>query len=352
MTIVLVIVFLILLILVHELGHFLSAKFFKVRVDEFGIGFPPRLWGKKIGETIYSFNALPLGGFVKLFGENISDKEKITEEAKKWGFQYQLPWKRAVILVSGAGMNFIAGWLLISSVFMLGIPPGLAVSQILSDSPAEQAGFEINDLILNVGAEASASLEPKTAEEFVNFVREFRGQELSFQINRSGKTVELKAVPRINAGENEGALGIAVVQKGVERFSPLAALYEGLKTAATISFLIIAALAQMIADAISGQPVLENIVGPVGIFGMAVGAGQIGVIYLLQLMALISLNLMIINLLPLAPFDGGKLFLIIIEKIKGSALSLRAEQIAMTIGMALIIPLIIIVLIRDIIRIF
>lgn len=352
MVIILVIVFLILLIIVHELGHFLAAKFFKVRVDEFGIGFPPRLFGKKIGETLYSFNALPLGGFVKLFGENMADKEKNTEEEKKSGFQYQLPWKRAIILISGSGMNFMAGWLLLSSVFMLGIPPGLAISQIVPDSPAEQAGFQMNDLILNVRADVNTFQEPKTAEEFVNFIREFKGRELSFQINRSGKTIELKAVPRVNVGENEGALGIAVVQKGIEKLSPLAALYEGLKTTANVSFLILAALGQMIADAISGRPVLENIVGPVGIFEMAVGAGQIGVIYLLQLMALISLNLTIINLFPLAPFDGGKLFLIIVEKIKGSALSSRAEQIAMIIGIAIIIPLIIIVLIRDILRLF
>ena len=352
MIVFLVIVFLVLLIIVHELGHFLAAKLFKVRVEEFGIGFPPRLWIKKAGETVYSFNALPLGGFVKLFGENISDDEKISEEEKQSSFQHQPSWKRAVVMFAGTGMNFIAGWLIISSIFMLGIPPGLAISQVVTDSPAESAGFKVNDFILAVSANGASVLEPKTPDEFVNFVKKFRGQELLIAVNRAGQTVELKAVPRIDAAENEGALGIAVVQKGIEKLYPPAAIYEGLKTAASISYLIAAALGQMLVGAFSGQPVLENLVGPIGIFGIAVNAGQIGIIYLLQLVALISLNLMVINLIPLVPFDGGKLLFIIIEKIKGSALSLRTEQTATAIGIALIIPLFIVVIVRDIIKFF
>jgi len=343
MIIFLVILFLILLILVHELGHFLAAKFFKIKVEEFGIGFPPRIWGKKIGETLYSLNALPLGGFVKLFEENTGNDQR--------GFRGQPAGKRAAILLAGIIMNFLAGWLLISIVFSIGIPPGIAVTQVLDGSPAANAGFELNDFILKA-ASAGVAIEPKSPEEFVNFIKNSVGEKISFRIMRSGETITLEAETKNVFDENEGALGIAVTQKGIEKMSPPAALYDGLKTSASISYLIIAAIGNMLHDAISGQPVLENIVGPVGIFDLAIGAGHTGIIYLIQLIALISLNLAIINLIPLVPFDGGKLFLVLIEKIKGSALTFKTEQIAAVLGIAIILPLILLVIVRDIIRFF
>lgn len=351
MIIILTILFLILLVLVHELGHFLAAKSFKLRVEEFGIGFPPRLWMKKIGETAYSFNLFPLGGFVKILGENPLEAERIPPEERERSFQHQPPWRRSLILLGGVGMNFIAGWLIISSVFFIGIPPGVAVSAVMPASPAETAGFAVNDLIVKVRI-GERVLEPTTPEEFVDFIKEFPGQQLSFELKRGGKSLELRAVPRKDAPEGEGALGITVVQSGIEKRRLFAAIFEGLKTSAAIVSFIFVSLIRLIGSAFGGEASLENIMGPIGIFGVALSAGQAGIVYLLQLIGLISLNLMVINLIPLAPFDGGKLLFVFIEKIRGAALSPKVEQTISAIGIALIIPLVIIVFVRDIIRIF
>ena len=153
MTILIVIISLSLLILVHEAGHFFAAKFFGVRVDEFGLGFPPRIFGKKIGETTYSINLLPLGGFVKIYGEDSTGEPgglDANQEDKKRTFSSQPAWKKSVIILAGVVMNVILGWLALSLVFLAGAPKHLAIADVALDSPAREAGLEAGDIILGV----------------------------------------------------------------------------------------------------------------------------------------------------------------------------------------------------------
>ena len=334
--IVAVVIFLVILILVHEIGHFLAAKKFGFLVEEFGIGLPPRIWGKKIGETVYSVNALPFGGFVKIFGEN---GERKTEERS---FSSLAIGKRAIVISAGVLMNFLFGWLAISIVFNIGIPSAILITNVAPNSPAAEAGLLVGDKI--VAAEADS------VENFVKFINESKGKMVSFKIERAGKEIEIQAVPRIDAPANEGALGIGLVEGGLPKKNLLASVWEGFKTSIEMIKNIFIALFNLITRAFVGKAGLEQIAGPVGIVKITAQASNLGFIYLLQLLALISLNLAVINIFPFPALDGGRLLFLLIEKIKGAPLPVKIERYANAAGMALLLFLMIVITIKDIIR--
>src|SRR3989344_5244672 len=182
-------ILLIILILGHEWGHFIAAKLLKIKVDEFGVGFPPKLFSKKWGKTEYSFNLLPFGGFVKIHGEDESGK---VEDSKR-SFGVQPYWKKAVVMSSGVLMNFLIGWLAFSAVLMMGIPTGVQIQSIVPLSPAEEAGFAVGEIITGF----------TSGEEFLNFINENRGKEILLN--------DSKVTPRIEFPANEGPLGISFV---------------------------------------------------------------------------------------------------------------------------------------------
>ncbi|MEK7554609.1 MAG: site-2 protease family protein [Patescibacteria group bacterium] len=327
------------LILIHEFGHFLAARFFGCWVEEFGIGFPPRLFGKKIGETLWSVNALPFGGFVKIHGEQATDE---VDQKPERSFAVLSVSKRAAIIVAGVVMNFIVGFVIISGIFMVGAPTSVIVSGISEGSPAATEGIKEGDRLL--GFESS--------EDFIVFVREMKGKEVTLRLLREGEELVVTAVPRENPPEGEGALGVSVTEVGSPKLPFFESIIQGFITSAKIVGAIFVSLANIIVALFTEAPAFEGFVGPIGIFGVANETAQFGFIYLFQLIALISLNLVALNVLPFPALDGGRLFFLLIEKIKGSPISPKREGLVNTIGFGILLLLMVVITVRDVVNLF
>jgi len=339
--IIVVVIFISVFIIVHELGHFLTAKKFGLWVQEFGFGLPPKIWGKKKGETVYSINALPFGGFVKIYGEDREDKNEIlSKEDKSRSFAFLSIWKRIIIIAAGVAMNFILGWILISIVFSIGIPQAVFITDVKAGSPAAESGILVNDKLIDF----------KTTKDFISFIDQHRGQKVNLKIERAGKEMEISATPRKNPPVGEGALGVALIDAGQSKMNILSAVWEGLKSAFEIFSMIYVAIFNLVKAVFLGQASLAGLTGPIGIVKITGEVSKLGIVYLFQLLALISLNLAAINIFPFPALDGGRILFLIIEKIKGSPLSSRFERYTNAIGLALLLFLMFIITIKDIAR--
>jgi len=337
-TIILVIICLSLLILIHELGHFLAAKFFKVRVDEFGLGFPPRIFGKKFGDTTYSINGLPFGGFVKIHGEDGDEAHLATDSVS---FSSQSMLRKSLIVLAGIGMNIILGWTLLSAVFMIGAPEHLAISDVSRDTPAAVVGLRPGDIILKAqGAEAILT-DPVKSESFINMVKGSLGKPISLQLKRGREIVSVTLSGRVNPPAGQGALGIGLVSIGFFKMPIFEAIGKGFKETGATLFFILKGLGALFTN-------FKSVSGPVGIVSIAAQTSAIGFVYLLQLMALISLNLAVLNLVPFPALDGGRFLFLLIEKIKGGPISKKFQAVANGLGFVLLIALMIAVTIQDI----
>lgn len=314
---------LVLLVLVHELGHFAAAKFFGMYVREFGIGFPPRLFSRVRGETRYSVNLIPLGGFVKLHGE--------LDGTHARSFMREKPWKRAIVLIAGVVMNFVAGSLLFSAVLWMGVPPAVFISEVMAGSPAEQAGLKQGDIIAGW----------TDINAFMAYVRKHRGERIAFSVTRAGIEEKISIIPRARSPRGEGALGVGLVGGGSARMGFIDGLYGGFIAARGTAWSVVTGFA-----ALFREP--QAIMGPIGIFRVAIGAGSIGFAYVLQLLGVISLNLAVLNLLPIPALDGGRLLFIVIEKIRRRQFSPQVEMRANGISFALLILLVVAVTAKDI----
>jgi len=347
MVILIVIVSLSILILVHELGHFLLAKFFGVKVEEFGLGFPPRLWGKKIGETVYSLNLLLFGGFVKIFGE---EGESETPSLSGRRFTDQPIWRRGVIVLAGIFMNLVLGWLVLSVVFMLGSPSHLMVADVAPDSPASGAGLSRGDFILGISRAGKILSDPLKASDFIEFMKDVKGEQVLLKVQHQGAVKEVEVAGRQNPPAGQGPLGVSLIEAGF----PAEPFFKSIGTAFTTTIkttgLIVVAFVNLFGKIFVSPEVLETVSGPVGIFALASQAGSMGLVYLLQLMALISLNLAVLNFIPFPALDGGRFLFLILEKIKGSPISPKFQRVVNTVGFAFLIVLMVIVTVRDISR--
>ncbi len=356
----LVLIGLSLLILSHEAGHFLCAKLFGLKVDEFGIGFPPRIWAWRSvknkgtlretqGETEYSFNWLPFGGFVRISGERgefamVEENpiDGITEaepgQANKRSFFVQPTWKKSFIVLAGIVINFILGWLLVSIVLMVGTPKALVIAGTEPGSPAAAAHIAAGDVIKNF----------TDAQSFISYVDAHRDQSMQIALLRNGKEVDVTVTPRTSAGPNQGLVGVSLSEGGTAREPFFQALWDGLQTSFILAGMIFQTLWQLIKNLFVHASLLQGVVGPVGIFGVAEESGKIGVIYLVQLLGIISLNLAVVNLIPFPALDGGRFLMVIIEKIKGSAIPEKVETWINGLGFAFLLLLMILLTIRDV----
>lgn len=365
MNILIFFIILLVLVLVHEAGHFFSAKFFKIRVDEFGFGFPPKLFGIKKGETEYSFNVLPIGGFVKIFGEDPND-ENTNGPDKERSFVNKPKWQQAIVLFAGVFMNFVLAWMLFSFGFMSGLPTStsntpenvtlenayLTIVSVLPDSPAELAGLEAGDKIIYLtnGVNTTSSITPDSVKEFITTYGD-KEIEFGYIDGKSNETTVAKLTPTLNT-DQKPSIGIAMDEIGIAKLSFFPAFLEGFKLTWNVTVGTAVGLYTLIADGVRGVGSFASVAGPVGMVGIVGDASQFGFAYLLSFAALISVNLAIINLIPFPALDGGRLLFLLIEKIKGSRINPKVANTANSIGFLILITLMLVVTYHDIIKLF
>ena len=222
------------LVIIHEAGHFFVAKWFGLLVEEFGFGLPPRLWGKKIGETLYSFNWLPFGGFVKIYGERHEEENSGADISRS--FSRQPIGRRAVIIGAGVAMNFLLGWILLSLVFMVGIPQALLITEVKAGGLADLAGIKKSDQLTDF----------KSVPELVEFIDERKGQEIILNIKRGREDLAVKVMPRLIVPEGEGNLGVYLVESGLPKSGILESFWKGLANAASLTAMIFFGIADLI----------------------------------------------------------------------------------------------------------
>jgi regulator of sigma E protease len=406
-----------LLVFAHELGHFWTAKRFKVGAPEFGFGFPPRVFGfqlirgqrlKKISETesidvkierdengmliekitdekreidvvvptsrwrfirgnreltaedeaygtVYSLNWIPLGGFVKIKGQ---DGE---EPAERDSFSGRPIYQRFLILFAGVFMNIILAMALLSAGFMIGLPqntenvqPGgtmeakkVQIMEVIVGSPAEQAGIKVGDQVVSINGQTMSS-----EEDMQKFLGDKAGQEVTLQIKRYSEPQEIKVTPQVLAETNRGGIGVLLTASAIVHYPWYQALWEGSKTAILLLWAIIVAFYDLIRNLIGGNAVEGAVAGPVGIATLTGQVARMGFTYLLQFTALLSLNLAVINFLPIPALDGGRALFLLFEKIKGRPVKKELENVLHNIFFILLILLIVWVTIKDVLKFF
>ena len=358
MTIFVFFVVLSILVLAHEWGHFITAKRAGAKVEEFGFGFPPRLFSYKKGETVFSFNLIPFGGFVKIFGESGEHQNE------SGSFASLKIYRRAVVTVAGVVMNIILAWALLSAGNIIGRPEiidstneslarniGLQVLDVAKDSPAEKAGLTSADQI------QSASWTGITQtfiniDDFQKFISQNAGTEIKLSIKRGQEIVGLDIIPRKNPPAGEGALGVSLIKVGLVSVSWYWALWQGAKDTIGLIGAIVSGLFFFFKTLFLEGRILGEIAGPVGIASLTGRAYQLGFSYLIQLTAVLSVNLAILNILPFPALDGGRLILLAIEKIKGSPLNQKIEQSINTFGFMLLLGLMLFITWKDVVKLF
>ncbi len=366
MSIIIFIIILLVLVISHEFGHFIVAKKSGIRVDEFSFGFPPKLFGKKIGETTYNFNALPLGGYVKIYGEN-PDDESINGPDKDRSFVNK-PWYiKAAVLFAGVVMNFLVAWLLLSIGFISGLPtsvemapPGtiikneaLTIVSISSDSPALKAGLKTGDKILSINTNNDNILVKKLSPKILqNYILSHPTDKINFSLMRGKNLENISVIPSIKkVGENP-IVGISMDMIGTLSLPIHRAIWEGLKLTSTLTVKTAEGFYSLIKNSIMGHGNLSSVTGPIGIVGIVGDAANFGFIYLLSFVALISINLVIINLIPFPALDGGRLFFLLIEKIKGSPIKTQIANVVNFVGFSLLMIFMLVITYHDIVKLF
>ena len=361
MSIIIFIIILGILVFVHELGHFAFAKLFGIRVDEFGMGFPPRAVRLfKKGETEYTLNWIPFGGFVKIHGEdslNADDPDfHRSMMAKKW-------WQQVIVLVAGVTMNVILAGIIFSGLLMAGAPTlasqiedpanlknaQLTVLQVAEKSPAEIAGMKAGDMITKAATQTSILTNP-TPESFTKFIRDTKnGETVTISLKRNNERLDISVMPTSGIVAERQAVGVSVDMVGIAPGLPFfKALGEGAKS----TYYAVIGTFKAFGNLIAGKISLETISGPVGLTKMVGDAQKIGFSYVMMLTAIISINLAVINILPLPALDGGRIVFVFIETIIRRPLPKKFVEWANGIGFVLLILLMIGISVKDVIKLF
>lgn len=358
-TILLFVFILSILVLSHEFGHFITAKKFGMRVDEFGFGFPPKLFGIRKGETLYSFNLFPVGGFVKIYGEDGENRK----DSKS--FSSNSIWRRSLVILAGVAMNFLVAYILFTVGHMIGTPTAfnsesqqagienvsVQILQIVPDSPAEASDLKLGDKILSITTQEE-KLVVGSADNVKDFINNNQGQSFIFSIDRGGDIETIIVNSRVEFNEKEGSVGIQFIDAGIVKYSWYAALWQGVETTVNTTIAILLAFGSMISNVVTTGSLPADVAGPIGIAVFTGTVKGLGLVYVLQFIALISINLAILNIIPFPALDGGRLLFLIIEKIKGSPVNKKIESFAHAAGFALLILLIIVITFNDINKFF
>ena len=326
----LILFFFAVLILGHELGHFIAAKKAGFEVEEFGFGLPPKIIGKKIKGTVYSLNAIPFGGFVKVKGLIPED-----DDAEK---HQKLPpaWKRFFVFIAGILMNFFIAWIAFTFIFLIGVKQTVYIQSVLPDSPASIAGIKDWDEVKGFA----------TSEEMINFVSQNPGSEIRLDLVREGQDVSVTVIPQVDES-GKSRIGVALQEGGIEKQPFFLAIGKGFMRTIDTTVYIFQALVHMFTAAdFSGTS------GPVGVFKAVSLAGSMGMVYFLQLLAVVSINLFVINFLPFPALDGGHILFLIIEKIRRRPLSQKVLGIVIKSGFFILLALMFLATAKDIVNLF
>ena len=387
-TILLFILILGVLVVAHEWGHFITARKFGMKVYEFGFGYPPRvfsfyrdpktkklkfIWGSgksSLKKTVsgdeqepefpgmlWSINLLPIGGFVRIKGENgESAKDDDSFGGKK-------AWQRVIVLVAGVTMNFLFAVVVFGFGFMIGLPadlshgvdkyatvveePSVIVQQVQSGTPADEAGLNFGDKIIGFD-----DIEVTTIVSMNEYIDAHPDTQIIAHVLRGSESLDMAMTPIIFEGEADASIGVAIAEAGIIKYPWYIAFYKGFIAAVFGLINIFVAFYLLIKNLIMGQGLLFEVAGPVGIANIVGQSAKLGLNYVLNVTAMLSLSLAAINILPIPALDGGRVLFILIEKIIRRPVPMKYEQLAHTIGFMLLMLLVIVVTWRDVVSLF
>ena len=383
------------LVIVHEFGHFIVAKRAGMKVEEFGFGFPPRLFSIKRGETVYSLNLIPFGGFVKIYGEDgrpaaevdgalsntlspspdsrrpaaevdlslrrrdpsQNGKEEVLTESQSRHWAAKPIGTRLKVIVAGVAMNFLLAVFLLMLGNYVGIRVGIGdemddisatakdkmvqVVSVIQNSPADQAGLKIFDEIIGFS----------TAQEVRDYIAVNAGGEIALTVRRDSQ-IEIKQILLPESDEGDGLLGIVPVRTGLLSYPWYESMWRGLTDAVFLTGQVAVGYFQLFKTLLLKGQLLADVSGPIGIAVITGQAAAVGFRFLIQFVALISVNLAILNLIPFPALDGGRALMLIIEKFKGSPVNQKVETAINSVGFVLLILLMIYATVKDVTRIF
>ena len=366
MSILIFIAVIVALIVVHELGHFIVAKMVGMRVDEFGLGYPPRaLLIGKVGETEYSLNWLPFGGFVKIYGEDFSVQSDTSARDPR-AFSSKNRFAQAAVLIAGVAMNLLFAYVLIAGALIIGTPRALsvgeaaiaqnvelAVANVLPNSPAALAGITAGDIIVSA-EDAVGEWRAADPKSFSAFVAASGGSEITLSVKRAAQLHTAVARPLSGIVENDRgryALGVEVATIGVLPLSFSGALSEGASLTWSTTKLTAIGLWHFLSGVLTFSADLSQVAGPIGIAGVVGGASAQGASNLFSIMAIISINLALINLIPVPALDGGRLLFVIVESIIRRPIKPSVSRALNSVSFVLLVLLMLVVTAHDIFKI-
>lgn len=363
MSLVIFLLLLVALILVHEFGHFIVAKLFGIRVDEFSIFFPPRIAAWHWGDTQLSLGALPFGGYVKIFGENPDDASSGASSFDRQNFSHRSRWIQAAVIVAGIVCNILAAWLLLSGAYMVGMQtsvdhvgigqvqnPKATIVDVLPGSPAQKAGIAASDVVVGIDTGSASLPSGASASAVQQFIAAHQDESMVISVERAGQEEHLLAKPAEGVISGHKALGIELDDLGLLKLSPPLALVQGAVLAWSMTSATAVGLATFFGSVMHGTANFAGIAGPVGIATLGSSAVKAGVVKTIILTSLISINLALINLIPVPGLDGGRLLFIAIEGVLRRPISEKLASRLTIAGFALLIALMLLVTYHDILH--
>jgi len=356
LTIILFIFILGLLVFVHEMGHFIAAKLSKIKVEEFAFGFPPKIWSKQKGETVYAINAIPIGGYVKMLGES-------EESQSKRSFSRKSPGTRAFVSVAGVIMNFLLAWLILTIGFAIGMAPlvstpdsipgkkistSIVVADVTKGSSADVAGLKPGDDLISASVAGEKVTEFDLAKSVTDYTTTHLGKKVEIVYKRDNQE---KLAETTLSSDPTSPLGISMVDNSIIRtawyWSPVVALREIVR----IIKINLVFLKSFFAQLFSSGQISKDVGGPVAIYIFTGMAAKAGAMVVLQFIGILSISLALINILPFPALDGGRLLFIVLEKIfRKKVVTESVENIIHMVGFALIIIFAIVVTYKDVVN--
>ncbi len=366
------IIILAILVFVHELGHFLAAKAVGARVDKFAIGFPPRLVGKKVGDTDYAINLIPFGGYVSIHGEQYDEKDTGADSARSLAHKNRAA--QALVFAAGIIMNVVFAWVLLSAGFVSGLPASVEgtkygervqdarviVTSVRPDSPAVRAGLLPGDEILYVGSSDGQGVIPLMSRDVSDFIAPRANKQITFLMKRGAERVTVSAVAEegsVLVSENvsgraapRAVVGISLDTVGILKLPVHLALVEGARATYVMTREIVIGMSQFLSQVIRGKADFSAVSGPVGIASVVGEVRELGWAYLVTFTAFISVNLAVLNVLPFPALDGGRLLFVFIESVTRRRIPVKIAQSFNVTGFLLLMVLMVVVTFRDVAR--